>query len=75
MQASKKSANQKSKSAVTRPPARANRRANARRQLGDLLKVVHARQPQMDEDEAEELILHETMAVKRMRARKKLPPE
>ncbi|MCL5952162.1 MAG: hypothetical protein M1132_10665 [Chloroflexi bacterium] len=60
---------------MTRGPAIANRRADAHRQLGDLLSLVHARKPTMDEKEAEDLILRETMAVKRARARKRLPPE
>ena len=57
---------------VVRQVASASRREAANRQLGEVLARVHARQPRVDEDVAEKLILNETMAVKRARAKKML---
>ncbi len=62
--------------ASTTPPevaqqvATASQRERANRQLREALAQVHARTPKQNEEEAEALILRESMAAKRRRAKK-----
>ncbi len=50
----------------------ASERAAAAKELQGFLARVHAKMPDVDEDEAERLILHETMAVRRKNAKEML---
>lgn len=55
---------------VAQQVASASQRERANRQLREVLAQAHAHAPEVKEEEAEALILRETMAAKRQRAKK-----